>query len=140
MKAKKLLLIGIGAALIFSLIIILVYQDKSNAAEKCSIVNIRSYAGVEPEVLKVTKGDCVVWINWTRGEDVKVIFKEGKKCADITKAPVGFKLDSSGCYVTDFLAFGQTSSLMFPVAGSFDYEVEFQRKVGKAVKGSIQVK
>jgi hypothetical protein len=140
MKTQNFLWVGIGTVLVFTLIIILGYGKESNAAEKCTIVNIRSHAGVEPEVLKITKGDCVVWINWTRGEDVKVIFKEGKKCADITKAPVGFKLDSSGCYVTDFLAFGQTSSLMFPVAGSLDYEVEFQRKVGKAVKGSIQVK
>lgn len=140
MKTKKFLWVGIGTVLVFTLIIILGYEKKSNAAEKCAIVSIRSPAGVEPEVLKITKGDCVVWINWTRGEEVKVIFREGKKCAETTKAPVGFKKDFSGCYVTDFLAFGQTSSLMFPVEGSFDYEVEFQRKIGKAVKGSIQVK
>jgi plastocyanin len=140
MRTKKFLWVGIGTVLVFTLIIILGYEKKSNAAEKCTIVSIRSPAGVEPEVLKITKGDCVVWINWTRGEDVKVIFREGKKCAEATKAPVGFKKDFSGCYVTDFLAFGQTSSLMFPVEGSFDYEVEFQRKIGKTVKGSIQVK
>jgi len=140
MKTNKFLLIGIGAAFIFTLVIFLGYPETSNAAEKCAIVDIRSHAGIEPEVLKVTKGDCVVWINWTRGEDVKVIFKEGKKCADNTKASVGFKMDSSSCYVTDYLAFGQTSSLMFPVEGTFNYVVEFQREKGKTVRGSIQVK
>jgi plastocyanin len=136
---KRIILIGIGAVLIFALLIA-GYQGKSDAAEKCSIVQIRSQAGIDPPVLKISKGECVVWINWTKGEDVKVIFKEGKKCADQTKAPTGFKLDSSGCYVTDFLEFGKTSSLMFPTEGTFDYEVEFQKGRGKTVRGSIQVK
>ena len=110
-------------------------------------VYIRSHAGIEPETLNVAKGDCVVWINWTRGEDVRVIFKEGKKCADMTKAPVKFKPDFSGCYLTDYLNFGETSSLVFVEPGKFDYEVEFGRvsgdsteQAGPSSTGSIVVK
>jgi hypothetical protein len=78
---------------------------------------------------------------------VRVIFKEGKKCADMTKAPVKFKPDFSGCYLTDYLNFGETSSLLFVEAGRFDYEVEFGRAAGglygpgrTIISGSIVVK
>lgn len=116
------------------------------AQEKCLPVYIRSHAGVQPETLFVAKGDCVVWINWTRGEDVKIIFREGKKCADMTKSPKGFKADFSGCYLTDYIGFGETSSLVFEQAGRFDYEVEFAKSGGgpyvssEKIFGSIMVK
>jgi len=40
MKTNKFLLIGIGAAFIFTLVIFLGYPETSNAAEKCAIVDI----------------------------------------------------------------------------------------------------
>ena len=119
--------IGIGASLTLILAMTLGNPGIVKAQEKCLPVYIRSHAGVEPETLNVAKGDCVVWINWTRGEDVRVIFREGKKCSDMTKAPIRFKPDFSGCFLTDYLNFGETSSLVFVEAGRFDYEVEFGR-------------
>ncbi|RPI99229.1 MAG: hypothetical protein EHM36_16300, partial [Deltaproteobacteria bacterium] len=100
------------------------------AQEKCFPIHIRSKAGIEPDLLNVNRGDCVVWINWTRGEDAQIIFRDGKKCADMTKSPVKFKPDFSGCYLTDFLSFGETASLVFVEAGKFDYEVEFRTPGG----------
>jgi len=139
--------IEIWAALTFTLVMILGNPGIVKAQEKCLPVYIRSQAGIEPETLNVAKGDCVVWINWTRGEDVRVIFMEGKKCADMTKAPIRFKPDFSGCFLTDYLNFGETSSLVFVEAGRFDYEVEFGRASGglygpgrSIKKGSIVVK
>jgi hypothetical protein len=147
MDMKKWASIGIWAGLIFTMVVILGNPGIAGAQEKCLPVYIRSHAGIEPETLNVTKGDCVVWINWTRGEDVRVIFREGKKCADMTKAPVRFKQDFSGCYLTDYLNFGETSSLVFAEAGKFDYEVEFGRAPGglygpgrAIISGSISVK
>jgi len=146
MKTNKLL-IGIGAASIFTLVILLGNPVTIGAAEKCAIVTIQSHEGISPETLRIKKGDCVVWINWTRGEDVKVIFKEGKRCQDMTKSPVGFKMDWNSCYVTDYLDFGRTSSMLFEQAGTFKYEVEFKptssplgaARIGLARSGTIVV-
>ncbi len=125
MKKSEFSGIGLLAALALVMTFLLGNPGISMAQEKCLPVYIRSHAGVEPQFLNVAKGDCVVWINWTRGEDVRVIFREGKKCADMTKSPVKFKPDFSGCYLTDYLGFGETSSLVFVEAGKFDYEVQF---------------
>jgi hypothetical protein len=147
MDMKRWASIGTRAVLIFTMLVILGNPGIAGAQEKCLPVYIRSHAGIEPETLNVAKGDCVVWINWTRGEDVRVIFREGKKCSDMTKAPVRFKQDFSGCYLTDYLNFGETSSLVFVEAGKFDYEVEFGRGPGglygpgrAIISGSISVK
>ncbi len=130
MKKSEFSGIGLLAALALVMTFLLGNPGISMAQEKCLPVYIRSHAGVEPQFLNVAKGDCVVWINWTRGEDARVIFREGKKCADMTKSPVRFKHDFSGCYLTDYLGFGETSSLVFVEAGKFDYEVEFGRVAG----------
>jgi plastocyanin len=129
MKTNKLL-IGIGTVSIFALVIFLGNPLTIEAAEKCAIVTIQSRAGISPETLRVKKGDCVVWINWTNTDDVKIIFKEGKKCQDMTKSPVGFRMDWNSCYVTDYLDLGRTSSLLFDQAGTFKYEVEFKARTG----------
>lgn len=147
MNKMQRLLIGTVATLALTMTILLGNSGIISAQEKCAIVTIRSHEGISPETLRTKKGDCVVWINWTRGEDVKVIFREGKKCADRTKSPAGFKPDFSGCYVTDFLNFGQTSSLVFVEAGTFRYEVEFRptdsplgaARIGVAKSGTIIV-
>ena len=97
-------------------------------------------------MLTVKKGDCVVWINFTGSsgagytrEDAQLSFKDGEKCVRATKAPVGFAMDvSKGCYITGWLSYGQTSSLMFTDPGTYDYQVDF--KVGGNVKGTIIVK
>ena len=146
MKTSKLL-IGIGTASIFTLVIFLGNPLTIGAAEKCVIVTIQSHEGISPETLHIKKGDCVVWINWTRAEDVKITFKEGKRCQDMTKSPVGFKMDWNSCYITDYLDFGRTSSLLFDQAGTFRYEVEFKSstrsgegyRIGTARFGTIIV-
>jgi plastocyanin len=126
MNKNKILLLAMGAVFIFTMAILIGNPVRIGAAEKCAIVTIQSHEGISPETLRVKKGDCVVWINWTRGEDVKVIFKEGKRCQDMTKSSMGFRMDWNGCYITDYLDFGRTSSLLFDQAGTFNYEVEFR--------------
>ena len=141
MKRIKFLSIVTGVVLILAMIVFVTNVDRSQAAEKCEIVQILPNA-IQPEHLFIHKGDCVVWMNWSRGEDVKVIFREGKKCADISKAPSKFEMDAKGCYVTGYLPFGATSSLLFverSEQGRLDYEVEFPRSE-KIVRGSIIIK
>lgn len=147
MKKMSGLFFGTMMVLVFLFMVLLGNPAIVKAQEKCIPVYIRSHEGIEPETLNVAKGDCVVWINWTRGEDIKVIFREGKKCADMTKSPKGFKPDFSGCYLTDHLGFGETSSLLFVEAGRFNYEVAFWKSGGiyaapgtATLSGSIIVK
>jgi len=135
MDTRRYAIVGVLAALTFTLMILLGMPEITRAQEKCLPVYIRTNAGISPQNLNVDKGDCVVWVNWTRAEDVRVIFREGKKCADMTKSPVRFKPDFSGCFLTDYLGFGETSSLVFVEAGVFDYEVEYGRTTGGSLYG-----
>lgn len=129
MNKIKSFLSVIGLAFILLMTIFVVRPGPVNAAEECRIVKISGVGSpmsirVEPETLSVSQGTCVVWVNWTRATEVRVKFKEGKKCADATKAPVGFRMDAMNCLVTDHIPLGATSSLMFTEVGTFDYEVE----------------
>ncbi len=130
MNKNRLLLTVAGAVFILAMVILIGNPLTIRAAEKCAIVTIQSHEGISPVSLSIKKGDCVVWMNWTHGEDVKVVFKEGKRCQDMTKSPMGFRMDWRGCFVTDYLDYGMTSSLVFDQAGTFNYEVEF-RETGK---------
>jgi hypothetical protein len=145
MGKKRHLLILIGVVFFFATFILLENLETVSAQE-CRIVRLHGGAGVqvrglriEPDFLVISKGGCVIWSNWVRGvgEDVKVIFEEGKTCRDMTEAPSGFKLDESSCYVTSWLPFGATSSLKFKEEGTFAYTVETQ--TGKKAKGTINV-
>jgi plastocyanin len=143
MKKFKLLAIGVGIVLILTAVIFLANPEIVGAAEECKIVTIRGRSGLEPNILTIKKGDCVVWINFsgalTQTEDVLLTFKEGQKCVRATKSPVGFAMDASkGCYVAGWLGRGQTASLMFSDPGTYDYQVDF--KVGGNIKGTIVVK
>jgi hypothetical protein len=139
MNKTKLLLIATGAAFILTMVIFPGNPVTTGAAEKCDVVTIRGRDNIEPMVLTVTRNDCVVWLNWTRDQDVLLSFKEGEKCVRATKAPVGFKMDvPSGCYLAEWLSYGQTASLVFAEPGTYNYEVQF--KVGGKNTGTIVVK
>lgn len=139
MSKKKLLVIGAGVVFILAMGIFLENRATVGAAEMCSIVTVRGRDNIEPNMLTVKKGDCVVWMNWERNQDVLLSFKEGEKCVRATKSPVGFKMDApSGCYLGGWLSYGQTASLIFQEPGTYSYEVEF--KVGGKNRGTIVVK
>jgi plastocyanin len=139
MDKTKLLLIVTGAVFILTTVIFLGGPTTIAAAEKCDIVTIRGRDNIEPNLLTVKKGDCVVWMNWTRDQDVLISFKEGEKCIRATKSPVGFKMDvPTGCYLAGWMSYGQTASLVFAEPGSYNYEVQF--KSGGKNTGTIVVK
>jgi len=79
---------------------------------------------IEPDTIFLSKGDCVVWFNRFVKEVVKISFQEGKKCMDVTNAPMGFSLNAQGCYGTEWIPFGGTSSLRFMEKGTYKYTVE----------------
>jgi hypothetical protein len=82
------------------------------------------YIQVSPQIAKVSKGTCIVWINWVPEMEVRVTFKESAKaCMRATDAPSGFK-EIENCYLSEFIPLGKTVSLHFKEAGTFKYEME----------------
>jgi len=124
MKNKRFFVILLGIALVFSTPILSTNLDSLNA-EECRIVRISGPKFIlDPQVMTINGGTCVVWINFAKTQQVQVVFEEGNVCKDLTTAPVGFKLDASNCYVTNFIDFGGTSSLLFNEKGVFRYTLK----------------
>ena len=65
---------------------------------------------LEPETISISKGTCVIWLNWAAAaQEMKVVFEDGKKCSSVSEASVGFSLDHENCYITSGIPFGGTS-------------------------------
>ena len=142
--SKKKLLVMVGITFICAIIFVLVNQGMTDAQE-CRIVRIwgkeapPSFAlYIEPRTMRVSKDTCVVWSNWVKTSEIQIVFKDGKKCEDVTDAATGFSMDAANCFVTNFLARGETSSLRFTQEGTYHYEVK--SKGGPTEKGKILVK
>jgi len=142
MEKRKLWITLIMLVFVFSVGVWVVDQGALNAGE-CRLIRIHGQTGgqtplgLEPETVTIEKGTCLIWVNLAREEEVQVVFEEGKACKDVTKAPVGFKMDAKSCYVTNYIPFGATSSLLFDEEGVFKYIL----KAGKSkLEGKIVVR
>jgi hypothetical protein len=95
--------------------VVLIFQAKGDNTE----------LRLNPPDLYVKKGTIVIWMNSVMGEEVQVVFRDGKTCKDVSYSPVekGFSLDAKSCYVTSFIPYASTSSLQFTDTGSFDYAI-----------------
>ncbi len=140
---KKAMTIFMGVLFLFCLSAILVSQGTANASEAriIRIMGGESYnvkgIRLEPEILAVSPGSVVIWNNWARAYEVKIIFEDGKVCDDVSDAETGFKMDSKNCYVTTWIKLGGTTSLRFNEKGTYKYTVETPG--GIKGKGEIQV-
>jgi len=98
---------------------------------------------VDPAITNIKKGTMVLWMNGVPGQEVQVIFEDGKTCRDISANPSqkfpGFFLDARSCYVTSFLPYTGTSVLQFTEEGSYEYDVVTEDGKMNA-KGQIVVK
>jgi len=113
-------------------------------AQECRLIKIHGRSehpsiNIEPMNSFISKGDCVVWFNRLVTDEVQVIFEEGKKCLDVTNAPMGFTLDAQTCYVTSWIPFTGTSSLRFMEKGTYEYTVKAKGWKGITAKGRINV-
>lgn len=114
-------------------------------AQNCRVIRIQGMAThqsirLEPEIIRIAKGDCVIWFNRAATQEVKVVFEDGKRCSTVSAAPVGFSLDHENCYVTTWLEFGATSSLRFMDPGSYQYMIAVEGlPPAKRMKGTIVV-
>ena len=131
----------------FTTVVFLTSQNTVIAAD-CTIIKIQGGGkdGVstahgriiapDPSTLHVTGGTCVIWVNFAQATEVRVNFRDGKTCADVTEAPTGFTLNSDQCYVTNYIPLGQTSSLVFNEEGVYEYTIEYgveQTSTGKII-------
>ena len=144
MKNKKLL-ISLGLALVFAAGLLLMSQGISRAGD-CRIIRVNStvqYKDVtlEPSIMNIEKGTCVIWFNKAAKSKVRIIFEDGKKvCEDVIEASMDFVLDDKNCYITKtYLPPFGTASLSFDKAGEYEYVTEIMGTSAK-VKGKIRVK
>ena len=142
-KTRALFLVGISVVLLLAFLP--VNWETMNAHE-CRIVRLAGEVDlstslfIEPSVLRIQKGTCVIWLNWVKTEEVRIVFEDGKKCEDMTDSPIGFELDAEDCYVTTFVARGETSSLMFNEPGTFTYVIRVSGAEGaEEVQGEVIV-
>jgi len=141
---KKRLVIALGVSFVVAIMIGLLSLEIVSAQE-CRIIKIQGRADqrsimIDPESIFVSKGDCVVWFNRFAADEVMVKFDEGKRCVDVTQAPMGFSLNEQSCYVTSYLPFTGTSSLRFMQPGTYNYTVHAKNIKDSWNKGSIVVK
>ena len=124
---RRLLLISMTAAVMAVGFVVIL--DSALRAQDCRVIRIQGMAmhqsvRAEPEVMSISKGTCVIWFNRASANEIKIVFKEGKRCSSVTEAPVGFSLDHEQCFVTSWIAFGGISSLRFKEAGTYEYAIE----------------
>lgn len=144
----------IGIVLILAMAVGLIAREEINAAGpgQCLIVSIEGrtpstaitpattlVVNVTPKALRAPVGSCVVWVTWqpVRSE-VRISFKQGETCQAGTSAPSGFKMEA-GCYLTDYLPLGGTSSLVFEREGTYSYEIVVAGRAEKVAGGEIVV-
>lgn len=128
MKGKT----GLAWKLLFSMILAaLICTPMTVSAEDAAVVLVYKVAGdntelrLNPPDLYVKKNTVVIWMNSVMGEEVQVVFRDGKACQDISFSPeAAFNLDAKSCFVTSFLPYAATSSLKFMETGEFDYVVQ----------------
>ena len=131
----------IFAAIVVGLGILLVNHSTVNAQE-CKVVTIHDGEDaitLHPSTIVISKGTCVIWVNWSTKTDVSIVFKEGKACEDVVEASMDFKLDQDSCFITNVaLTKGGTASLVFEKSGTIYYEAK--TTMGGESTGTIIVK
>ena len=139
MIRTKCLCLALTVILSVMALALVIPQSTATAGESRMIQILgRETPVIEPPILQIEKGTTVVW--WNDGKaEVRIVFEEGKKCADVTEDPSAFSLDAKSCYVTTWLPFGSKSSLRFTEAGVFEYTVEYSGRK-KASRARIVVK
>ena len=136
-----------GAFLFIVMSLLLVSRGPTIAAEarlvKIQPVGEGKLVGfyIDPKVLIIEKNTIVVWLSGIQGEDIQVIFLEGKQCKDVTASPPKeFSIDAGkGCYVSSFISYSGPSSLQFVESGTYRYYVATLTGQIKA-KGTIVVR
>ncbi|MFH0812894.1 MAG: hypothetical protein V2A69_08660 [Pseudomonadota bacterium] len=141
MNKKRLLIVG-GLTFLLALTTLLLWHQSTGAFDVRIIrlhkdtINGGKTIYIEPNTSWIPKDTVVIWVNQARPDEVKIMFEDGKQCADVTSSATAFNLEAS-CFVTSWIPSGGTSSLKFNEAGIFEYIVEASD--GVKAKGKIVV-
>ncbi|MBI5594300.1 MAG: hypothetical protein HY881_27950 [Deltaproteobacteria bacterium] len=119
----------------FLLCFLSVFSYPEAKADQCFIVKIGEEIKADnlqiwlyPEKITVSRGNCIVWVNFTERYKVSITFQgSGQYCLRATETHSGFR-EFENCFFTDFLNRGQTVSLVFKEAGVFNYQLEIPTK------------
>ena len=109
---------------------ILVTQDRVDAESSRSVLICggNSYSTkslrIQPEILSIDEGDVVIWQNWAKGREVRVIFEEEKVCFDDAETAAIYQIEAKNCFVSSSIPAGGKSNLRFKQGGRYKYTVE----------------
>ncbi len=124
MKKFQMVSILIIYAAISTLINFAGNPSRVGAEEKCNIVTIIRQNMINIPAITVSKGDCVVWINWSKQKEVTISFQPDAQCIIPTVPNDKFHLKkASGCFISEALNYGKTTSLVFAHPGTYNYKV-----------------
>jgi len=123
---KSLMMIAMAVSLAFPL---------AAMAEEGQIITILASGGdtttgieATPSELTIEPGIIVIWVNAIKGDEVNILFDDGKTTENATADPMGFDLDKNGAYAAKYLPFLATTSLRFIKQGTYQYKVISQNK------------
>jgi plastocyanin len=109
-------------------------------AEECQIITIHdgeNSVTIHPKEVSISKGTCVIWVNWSTTTDINIMFEQGKVCNDVVEASMDFNLDKENCFISNvIITKGGTASLVYEKNGSFDYAAkprEGEKTTGKII-------
>jgi outer membrane protein OmpA-like peptidoglycan-associated protein len=120
------------------------------AGGSCKIIKIRKdLAGggssliILPEKATVPVGTCTVWINFVKGSEMNVAFRENaKQCMLATEEQTGFQeielKTGESCYDSEGLTYGKTASLTWATPGIYKYTLEAPATTGINYAGNMQ--
>lgn len=119
---------------------IVAIHGKSIAGSQTTPATTQSIIEIQPQYLKIPKGACAVWVNWANRDEISISFKEGKECSSAAEAAMGYRFTpETGCFVTDYLQMGQTSSLRFVQLGKYKYDIFVRNRTAPVASGEIIV-
>ena len=102
-------------------------------AEEGRIINILSSEEntntgilIKPSELTIEPGIIVIWVNAIKGDEVNILFNDGKTTEDATDDPMGFDLDKKGEYAAKYMPFAATTSLRFIKKGNYPFKIVSQ--------------
>lgn len=140
MKGKRSF-IGIGISLAVFMLLSIWGVEKVPAAE-CQLIKISNQVqaanttAVDPEVLYISKGDCVFWANMSK-DMIRVRFNGSIQCAI---NPVGFDCkEKDKSFVSGYFGTGESRSLEIVKAGTYQYEIQLKSEPSVKTTGTIIV-
>jgi hypothetical protein len=112
-------------------------------AEECQLIQLSmekqgagSLVNIAPKSVTVPVGTCTVWVNFIKGSEVTVSFREkAKACMESTASQKEFGLfdikPGESCFLSQPIGLGSTTSLIWSTPGEYKYTIQYVSKIPK---------